>query len=180
MSILLCSPLSPSVEENGLSKESPTFSVLLSPLEAHLPHIPPLISGSNKPISYTFAHQIRGLVYYHTETYTSAQDLLTAARCDGFVNRMLVPESGLGESTFYEANASRGSTQMIALVDRLSKKAAKCVGLSYAELGRLVVIDGSLIAACLSMTWADYRKHVRKVMSGNSLKISVLCADLSV
>lgn len=163
MSILSCSPLSPEKEENGFSKESPTFSMLLSPLEAHLPHITPLRSNSNKPLTYTFAHQIRGLVHYHTESYTSAQDLLEAARCDGFVNRLLVPESGLGESTFYEANANRGSTQMVELVDRLSKKAAKLVGISYAELGRLVVIDGSLIAACLSMTWADYRKAVNKV-----------------
>lgn len=162
MSILSSSPLSPSLEENGFGKESPTFSALLSPLEAHLPHLTPLESGSNKPLTYTFAHQIRGLVYYHTETCTSAQDLLFAAHCDGFVNRLLVPKSGLGKSTFYEANASRGSRQLIELVDRLSKKASKCVGISYAELGRLVVIDGSLMGACLSMTWADYRKHVRK------------------
>ena len=46
---------------------------------------------SNKPLSYTFAHQIRGLVYYHTETCTSAQDLLESARCDRFVNGLLVP-----------------------------------------------------------------------------------------
>ncbi len=162
MSILSCSPLSPSVKENGFVKESPTFSTLLSPLEAQLPHLTPLESGSNKPLTYTFAHQIRGLVYYHIETCTSAQDLLFAAKCDGYVNRLLVPDSGLGESTFYEANASRGSTQMIELVDRLSRKAAKCVGISYAQLGHLVVIDGSLIGACLSMTWADYRKNVRK------------------
>ncbi len=162
MSILSCSPLSPGVEENGFEKESPTFSALLSPLEAQLSHLTPLESRSNKPLTYTFAHQIRGLVYYHTETCTSAQDLLFAAQCDAFVNRLLVPKSGLGESTFYEANATRGSTQMIELVDRLSKKASKFVGISYAEWGRLVVIDGSLIAACLSMTWADYRKNVRK------------------
>ena len=182
MSILSCSPLSPIVEEKGFPKGSPTFSALLEPLKACLPHLTPLESGSNKPLTYTFAHlsacghaqagQIRGLVYYHTETCTpacraergagrSAQDLLFAARCDlsacnaqagGFVNRLLVPPSGLGKSTFYEANASRGSTQMIELVNRLSKKAAKCVGRSYAELGHLVVIDGSLIGACLSMT----------------------------
>ena len=162
MSILSCSPLSPRIEENGFVNASPTFSSLLSPLEAHLPYLTPLVSGSNRPLTYTFAHQIRGLVYYHTETCTSAQDLLFAAQSDGFVNGLLVPDSGLGESTFYEANANRGSTQMVELVDRFSKKAAKCVGISYAELGHLVVIDGSLISACLSMTWADYRKNVRK------------------
>ena len=162
MSILSCSPLSPSTKENEFVKESPTFSALLWPLEACLPHLTRLESGSNRPLTYTFAHQIRGLVYYHTETCTSAQDLLFAAKCDGFVNRLLVPPSGLGESTFYEANASRGSTQMVELVDRLSKKAAKCVGISYAKLGHLVAIDGSLIGACLSMTWAEYLGDVRK------------------
>ena len=181
MSILSCSPLSPIVEEKVFPKGSPTFSALLGPLKACLPHLTPLESGSNRPLTYTFAHQIRGLVYYHTETCTSAQDLLFAARCDGFVNRLLVPESGLGESTFYEANASRGSTQMVELVDlsacnaqagRLSKKAAKCIGLSYAELGHLVVIDGSLIGACLSMTWAAYRGDVRKAKMHLGLDLS--------
>jgi hypothetical protein len=93
MSILSCSPLSPIVEEKVFPKESPTFSALIAPLKAQLPHLTPLESGSNKPLTYTFAHQIRGLVYYHTETCTpacraergagrSAQDLLFAARCD--------------------------------------------------------------------------------------------------
>ena len=97
------------------------------------------------------------------------------------MNRLLVPPSGLGKSTFYEANASRGSTQMIELVDlsacnaqagRLSKKASKCVGRSYAELGHLVVIDGSLIGACLSMTWADYLGDVRKAKMHLGLDLS--------
>ena len=89
MSILSCSPLSPMVEEKGFPKGSPTFSVLLGPLEACLPYLTPLESGSNKPLTYTFAHQIRGLVYYHTETCTSAQE------------REPMPPSGLGKSTFY-------------------------------------------------------------------------------
>ena len=164
MSILSCSPLSPIVEEKVFPKESPTFSALLAPLKACLPHLTPLESGSNKPLTYTFAH-------------LSACN----AQAGGFVNRLLVPPSGLGESTFYEANASRGSTQMVELVDlsacnaqagRFSKKAAKCVGRSYAELGHLVVIDGSLISACLSMTWADYRGDVRKAKMHLGLDLS--------
>lgn len=162
MSILSYSPLSPSIEEKDIVLPAPIFSTLLAPLEAQLLRITPLISGSNRPISYTFAHQVRALVYYHTESYTSAQDLLTAVRCDGFANGLVVPETGLGESTFYEANATRGSLQMIELVDQLFKKASKQVGIAYAELGRLVAIDGSLITACLSMTWADYRSKARK------------------
>ncbi len=121
---------------------------MLAPLEAQLPHIDPLVSGSNRPLSDTFAHQIRALVYYHTENYTSAQDLLTAARCDAFVNCLLVPKSGLGQSTFYEATATclplgraRGSLQMMELLDRLYKKASRCVGISFVELGELTAID---------------------------------------
>ena len=162
MSILSCSPLSPVGEESNFLRPTPTFSTLLAPLEAHLDGLTPLESGSNKPLSYTFAHQIRGLVYYHIEAFTSGQDLLTAAQEDAFVNRLLVPQTGLGESTFYEANATRGSLQMQQLLDRLYKKATHCTGISYAELGDLTIIDGSLIDACLSMTWADYRRGARK------------------
>ena len=162
MSILSTSPLSPTFEEADFGKGSPTFSTLLAPLEAQLSYLTPLESGSNRPLEYTFEYQVRGLVYYHIETYTSALDLLQAAESDDFVNRLVVPETGLGQSTFYEANATRGSLQMTELLDRLFKKAAKQVDIDYVALGDLVAIDGSLIAACLSMTWADYRASSRK------------------
>lgn len=162
MSILSCSPLSPHGEETPFVRESPTFSTLLAPLEAQLPYLTPLVSGSNKPLTYTFEYQMRGLVYLHTEACTSAQDFLSAAQHDPFANRVAVPASGLGESTFYEAISNRGTLQMVELLERLSKQASKIVGLSYAELGQLQAIDGSLIEACLSMTWADYRQKAPK------------------
>lgn len=137
--------------------------MLLSPLDAQFPYLTRLVSGSNKPLTYTFEYQMRGLVYLHVEECTSAQDFLSAARHDRFANHVIVPPSGLGESTFYEAIANRGSLQMFQLLDRLSKKASRIVGISYAELGRLKGIDGSLIGACLSMTWADYRENAQKV-----------------
>ena len=37
----------------------------------------------------------------------------------------MVPETGLGESTFYEANADRGSQQMFELLDRLTQQVSK-------------------------------------------------------
>lgn len=162
MSIQSQSPLSPTGEENEYRKASPTFSALLSPLEAHLPYLTPLTSRCNKPMTYTFDHQVRGLVYYHIEACSSAQDLLQAAGCDGLVNRLLVPTSGLGESTFYEANATRGKKQMFELFTRLSKTAAKQVGLALPRHRGLIAIDGSFIDACLSMTWADYSHNKRK------------------
>ena len=74
MSMLSSSPLSTGNNEEirGLS---PTFSTLIAPLEAHLPDLTPLESGSNRPLDFTFGHQVRALVYYHTEAFTSGQDL---------------------------------------------------------------------------------------------------------
>jgi len=148
----LVSP-SPSV---GLALDSPTFSQLIGPLETVLPTITPLESGCNKPLSYPFDFQVKSLVYYHTAACTSGQDLLQAMQEDAFVRHTLVPKDGLGESTFYEANAHRGMVQMLQLLDRLSKKVSKRLGITHPELGELVAIDGSLLEASVSMRWADY------------------------
>jgi len=161
MSILPSSPPFPSKNgETGLL--SPTFSRLIAPLETQLPYLPPLVSGSNRPLEFTFDFQVRALVYYHTEAFTSAQDLLQAAHDDPWANRLIVPDTGLGESTFYEANATRGSHQMLALVDRLSKKVSRQLKVAPLALGELVAIDGSLIEASLSMRWAEYSSAQRK------------------
>ena len=162
MSILSISPLSPLVKESNFDQGSPTFSDLLCPLEGQLGYLTPLASGCNRPLTYTFDYQIRALIYYHIETFSSGLDLLQAAQSDAFVNRLLVPETGLGQSTFYETNATRGSHQMLELFDRLYKKACKTAPIAYGDLGDLVAVDGSLIEACLSMTWADYRTCSKK------------------
>ena len=161
MSILSSPPLS--VDNNvAMNSISPTFSTLIAPLEMQLSHLTPLVSRSNRSLDFTFAHQVHALVYYHTEAFTSGQDLLQAAQTDPFVRALMVPDTGLGESTFYEANAQRGSQQMFELVDRLAKQASKRLKIAYPELGPLVALDGSLIEACLSMRWAEYSSTHRK------------------
>ncbi len=155
------SPPMPSLVE--ATTPSPSFATLIAPVEGQLPHLTPLRSRCNRPLSFTFDYQVRALIYYHTEAFTSAQDLLQAAECDPLARALIVPESGLGQSTFYEANQSRGVVQMLQLLDRLSKKVAKRLKLNFPELGRLKAIDGSLVAATLSMTWADYTSKANKV-----------------
>jgi len=162
MSLLSCSPLlSSDNAESGLV--SPTFSTLIAPMEEQLPHLPPLVSGSNRPLAYTFPYQVRALIYYHTEEFSSAQALLQAAHEDPLARQLMVPDSGLGKTTFYEANADRGCPQMLALVNRLSKKVSKHLNVEHLDLGQLRAIDGSLIEACLSMHWAEYSSTQRKV-----------------
>ena len=172
MSILSICPVSLPSIHIGASIESPTFSMLISPLEEILPEITPLKSSSNRPITFTFDYQLRSLIYYHTEEFTSAQALLQEMQDeDSFAYHNLVPEEGLGESTFYEANASRGVTQMLEVFDKLARKVSKRLGFAHAELGNLVAIDGSLIEASLSMTWANYTdsKNKAKVHLGFDL-----------
>ena len=161
MSLLSSSPLS-SCYKVETDRVSPTFSTLIAPMEAQLPHLSPLVSRSNRPLTYTFAHQVRALVYYHTETFSSGQALLQAAHEDPLAHQLMVPESGLGKTTFYEANADRGGPQMLALVNRLSKKVSKHLKVDHLDLGRLRAIDGSLIEASLSMAWAEYSSTQRK------------------
>ena len=156
----------------GAPIESPTFSVFVSPLEDILPEITPLESSSNRPITFTFDYQLKSLIYYHTEEHTSAQSLLEEMQDeDSFAHHALIPEEGLGESTFYEANATRGVIQMLEVFDRLAKKVSKRLGFAHAELGDLVATDGSLIDATLSMTWANYTssKNKAKVHMGFDL-----------
>jgi len=44
----------------------------------------------------------------------------------------------------------------------LQAKAASIIPTQFADLGELVAIDGSLIDACLTMIWADYRNNTKK------------------
>ncbi len=176
MSILSVAPVSLPNLCLGASIQSPPFSTLVAPLEGILPTITPLESSSNRPIQFTFDYQLKSLIYYHTEEFISAQDLLQEMLDeDSFAHHALVPGEGLGESTFYEANATRGATQMLEVFDRLSKKATKYLGLTLAQFGDLVAIDGSLIDATLSMTWADYTEssNKAKVHIGFDLNLSI-------
>ena len=125
MSIFSVSPVSLPNICVGASISSPTFSMLTSPLDAILPEITPVATRGNRKITFTFDYQVRILIYYHTEEFDSAQALLQAVDENEFVRHTLVPYEGLGESTFYEANATRGATQMLQVFDRLSKKVSR-------------------------------------------------------
>jgi hypothetical protein len=127
-----------------------------------IPTITPLVSQCNRQITFTFEYQVKCLIYYHTGEYISAQALLQDMQNDESVKYLINCPEGFGESTFYEANSSRGVTQMLEVFDRLSRKVSKCLGITHAKLGNLVAIDGSLIDATLSMTWADYRESSNK------------------
>jgi hypothetical protein len=57
---------------------------------------------------------------------------------------------------------SRGIEQFLFVFEKLSGQARGILPNLHPELGDLVLIDGSLITATLSMDWADYRKGSKK------------------
>ena len=56
----------------------------------------------------------------------------------------------------------RGLEQFLFVFQELHKQACGLLPKKFSELGELVAIDGSLIDAVLSMSWADYRNNAKK------------------
>jgi hypothetical protein len=102
------------------------------------------------------------LIYFHVEEYPSARALFEDLNDPELSPLEGLPCGTIRRSTFSDAINTRGLPQLLSVFDRLSHKAAKCVGNRYPELGALNVHDGSLIEASLSMEWADYTHTTKK------------------
>jgi hypothetical protein len=81
---------------------------------------------------------------------------------DDFASKNIAPENGISRSSFSEAINSRGLEQLRFIFETLSRNASDILPNPYRQFGDLVAIDGSLINATLSMTWADYCKGSKK------------------
>jgi hypothetical protein len=156
---------------------APSFQDLWQPIATVLPDTPPIVTRGNKPILMDFEQQLKALVFFHLEEHTSGRHLLQVIEDDEFARSVIAPPDGIKKSTFFETINSRGLEQLLHVFENLYQKAAKTLPDEYAELGDLVAIDGSLIDACLSMTWADYRDGAKKakVHVGFDINRSIPC-----
>jgi len=141
---------------------APSFKQLYSPLSGAMTEIPPLESRGNRPLQMTFEDQLKALIFFHLEEHTSAQHLLQALEEDDFAHEVIAPEKGIKKSSFCEAINSRGLEQLAHIIKTSKARSIDVLPAEHYELGDLVGIDGSLIDACLSMAWADYRKGSKK------------------
>ncbi len=150
--------------KHNIQLNSKTFNLLMAPSVAPLKSCPQLESRGDKPLKFTFENQFKALIYYHLEAHNSGRHLLSALKNDEFAASEIAPAGGVSKSTFFEAINSRGLEQLINIFTRLQKKASSILpgSKAYKDLGELVAIDGSLIDACLSMTWADYSSDYQK------------------
>jgi len=143
-------------------KKHKTYDTLMTPANNILPEITPLLSGCNRPLKMSFKDQLNLLVYYHLEEHHSGRHLLQVVKEEQFARQHIAPVGGIEKSSFFEDISSRGLEQMMEMFGKLYAKAAKHLPKGHAELGDLVLIDGSLIDAVLSMYWADYRDGSKK------------------
>ena len=141
---------------------APSFAELCRPLQNAIGCAPPLESQSNKPLALTFEDQLKTLIFYHLEEHTSGRHLLQVLEEDDFARKTAAPVRGIRRSTFFETLNTRGLEQHFHVYASLQSYAAALLPFRYDDLGDLVAIDGSLIDAALSMSWADYRKGVKK------------------
>ncbi len=141
---------------------APSFNELCHPFQEIIDCAPPLESQSGRPLALTFEDQLRALIFYHLEEHTSGRHLLQVLEEDDFARETAAPVGGIRRSTFFETLNTRGLEQHFHVYTSLQPYATALLPLRYDGLGDLVAIDGSLIDAVLSMSWADYRKGAKK------------------
>ena len=121
-----------------------------------------LQAQGNKPLQMTFEDQLNALIYFHLEEHSSRRHLLQDLEEDDFAREQIAPKEGIKKSRFFEAINNRGLEQLLEVFEALYPKATRVLPRESSNLGDLVGIDGSLIDAVLSMTWADYREGAKK------------------
>jgi len=135
---------------------------LVKPVKVALPLITPLESGSNRPLTFTFEHQLNSLIWFHLHEHASGRELLQVLDQDAFAREHIAPPDGVSRSAFFEAMNSRGVEQLLEMYHLLQHQAKGLLPNRHPDLGELVAIDGTLIDAVASMYWADYRDGSKK------------------
>ena len=139
-----------------------SFKLILAPIFEKFKSTKELESRGNRPLQMSFDDQLKALIYYHLQEYSSGSELLQALEQNDFAKACVTPAKGIKKSSFFEAINTRGLEQLTEVFNHLVKQAGAVLPDEYAHLGNLVSIDGSLIDAVLSMEWADYRNGSKK------------------
>ena len=140
----------------------PSFQELWQPVENFSENIPRLQSRGYRPLQMTFEQQLKSLILFHLEEYDSARHLLQVMKEDDFARAFVAPPEGIGRSSYGEALNTRGLEQLLFVYEKLQAQATATLPKVHPQLGDLVAIDGSLIDAVCSMTWADYSSSSKK------------------
>jgi hypothetical protein len=136
--------------------------MLLAPIAKRFKPENILESRGYRPLQMTFDDQLKALIFFHLQEYSSGHELIQALEQNDFAKECVAPPKGIKKSAFFEAINTRGLEQLGEVFGHLVKEAAGVIPAEYAHLGNLVAIDGTLIDSVLSMEWADYRGGSKK------------------
>ncbi len=150
------------MDPNDTRLRTPSLKELLRPVKEQLKNINKLEARGNRPLQMEFEDELNALVYFHLEEHTSGRHLVQVLEQDEVARKEIAPAGGIKKSSFFEAINNRGLEQLLEVFQGLQKEAAGKLPFAHAKLGELVAIDGSLIDAVLSMSWADYRDGAKK------------------
>lgn len=139
-----------------------SFKPAFDPVQKYLSEITPLTSRGDRPLQLSFEHQLKALIYFHLQEFSSGRELIQALEQDSFAKSYVAPPKGIKKSAFFEAVNNRGLEQLVELFNHLLKDATNVIPPQYADIGKLVAIDGSYIDAVMSMDWADYSNTHKK------------------
>jgi len=139
-----------------------SFKKLISPIGKCWKPESPLGSKGYRPLQLSFDDQLKALIYFHLEEFSSGRELLQALEQNNFAKECVAPPKGIKKSAFFEAINTRGLDQLKEIFNALVKEARGVIPAQYQHLGNLVSIDGSLIDSVFSMDWADYSSTQKK------------------
>src|SRR4030042_2732961 len=142
--------------------QEPSFQELWQPVEELRDDIPLLPSRGNRKLKMNFEQQLKSLILFHLEEYDSARHLIQVLGEDEFARKFIAPPEGISRSSYCEALNTRGLEQLRFVYEKLQAQAAATLPEAHPQLGDLVAIDGTLIDAVCSMTWADYSSTTKK------------------
>jgi hypothetical protein len=150
------------VQPRAPKSQETSFQELWQPVEHFLDDIPLLQSRGKRKLKMNFEQQLKSLNLFHLEEHDSARHLLQVLEQDDFARKFIAPPDGISRSSYGEARNTRGLEQLMFVYEKLQAQATATLPKVHAPLGDLVAIDGSLIDAVCSMTWADYSSTTRK------------------
>src|SRR4030042_3282942 len=151
-----------SLHPQAPESQKPSSQELWQPIEKILQDMPPLLSRGYRPLKMTFEQQLKSLILFHLEEHDSARHLLQVLKQDDFAREFIAPPQGISRSSYGEALNTRGLEQLIFVYQKLQAQATATLPEAHSPLGNLVAIDGTLIDAVCSMTWADYSTTTKK------------------
>src|SRR5665811_52806 len=112
--------------------KSRAFKMLLTPIEERCELNIELASRGYRPLQMTFEDQLKALIFYHLEGFSSGSELLQAMEQDGFARECVAPAKGIKKSAFFEAINNRGLEQLGDVFEQLVKQATGVLPAEYA------------------------------------------------